>query len=368
MRTGRLRSATLLVALGLAAAARAAPLDALPSAEDAPAGLQLMLARDVANDSVDLLHWRDKAGRSGSTIGRYGGWQGDVLWRSGRLRLDAGLWQRRIDDGALNQSLRSWRLGGQWRLGEPEPSGSLGAPPRTRWALRASAWGSGAERLSRQTGAALVAGALDAQVGRLSLVRPRDRQTQVDLLMSRALAPAWSFHAALGAGRSRVANQAVTGTADVDGCPYTLDFGADQLVATPADHCRHALIVAVPNALLPSAAQPETNYRARLSHAALAVRYEQPGWSLTLGHDWLHWRRERIDALIADRGLRGLRDTRSLVAQLQVELTPHLSGLLRVQVMEHAFLAELPLAYNTQTTGQLSHRYGLVSAGLAARF
>lgn len=251
-------------------------------------------------------------------------------------------------------------MGAQWRLGD--------AAAATRWALRGSAWGSDARTLTRQTRAPLVAGALDARVATVSLVRPRDRQTQIDLLMSRAVSPAWSLHAALGAGRSRVANRAVTGTADVDGCPYTLDFGADQLVATPADSCGNALIVAVPNNLLPSAAQPETNYRARLRHLSLAVRLDQPGWSATFGHDRLLWQRERIDALIDARGAQGLRSSQSLIAQLQVELAPGLAGLLRVQVMEHAFVAELPLTYNTQTTRQLSHRYGLVSAGLVARF
>ncbi|MGY0195933.1 hypothetical protein ACWA7J_12760 [Leptothrix sp. BB-4] len=347
----------------------AAPLDALVRADGGPAGLQVQLTRDAANSTLDVLGWRDKAGKSGTSIGDYAGWQGGLQWQGGRLGLDATAWQRHIDDGAQTQSLRSWRLGGQWRLnGGDELSVAADTRPATLWAVRGSAWGSDARRLSRTTHAALVAGTLDSRLGTISVERPRDRQMQVDLLMSRALSPAWSFHAGLGAGRSRVANRAVTGTADVGGCPYTLDFGAEQLVATPADSCSQALIVAVPNALLSSAAQPETNYRARLAHLALAVRLDQPGWSATLGYDRLAWRRERIDALIDARGGRALRHNQTLTAQLQVDLTTGLAGLLRVQVMDHAFLADLPLAYNTQTTSSFAHRYGLVSAGVVARF
>ncbi len=314
-----------------------------------------------------MLGWREQAGKAGSTIGNYGGWHGGLRWQGGRAGLDASVWQRHIDDGARTQSLRSWRLGGQWRLNGPDRPGAE-ASPATSWALRGSAWGSDAQRLTRQTGAALAAGALDTRLSTISLERPRDRQIQLDLLMSRALTPAWSVHAALGAGRSRVGNRAVSATADVAGCPYTLDFGARELVATPAEACGEALIVAVPNSLLPSAAQPETNYRARLAHLTLAVRLDQPGWSATLGYDRLAWSRERIDALIDARGGSALRNSQSLTAQLQFDLLPGLAGLLRVQVMDHAFLAELPLAYNTQTHSQFAHRYGLVSAGLVARF
>ncbi len=362
--------------MSLSGAASAAPLDALATADDGPTGLrasgdrglQLSLVRDAANGGLDVLGWRQQAGKAGSSVGNYGGWQAGAQGQAGRMRLDASAWQRHVDDGALTQSLRSWKLGGQWRLNGPDRLDAGGPQPATLWAVRASAWGSDATRLTRLTRAALVAGTLDSRLGTLSLDHPRDRQTQLDLLMSHALAPAWSLHAALGAGRSRVANQAVTGTADVAGCPYTLAFGAERLVATPSDRCGDALIVAVPNTLLPSAAQPETNYRARLGHLALALRLDQPGWSATLGYERTAWQRERIDNLIDARGGTALRNSQSLIAELQLDLTPGLAALLRAQVMDHAFLAELPLAYNTQTTGQYSHRYGLLSAGLVARF
>ncbi|RZS52084.1 hypothetical protein [Sphaerotilus mobilis] len=365
-----------MASFALSGAAQAAPLDALVSADNGPAGLRaagstgltFTLARDAANGGLDVLGWRQQAGKAGTSVGNYGGWQAGALWQAGRLKLDGSAWQRHIDDGALTQSLRSWKLGGQWRLNGPDRLDAGLTRPATLWALRASAWGSDARRLTRQTRAALVAGTLDSRLSTLSLERPRDRQTQFDLLMSRALTPAWSLHAALGAGRSRVGNQAVQGTADVAGCPYTLDFGAERLVATPADSCGNALIVAVPNTLLPSAAQPETNYRARLGHLALALRLDQPGWSATMGYERTAWRRERIDALIDARGGTALRASQSLIAELQLDLAPGLAALLRAQAMDHAFLAELPLAYNTQTTGQFSHRYGLVSAGLVARF
>ena len=156
--------------------------------------------------------------------------------------------------------------------------------------------------------------------------------------------------------------------ATMAGCPYQLDFGAERLVAQPAAGCTDALTLSVPNALLPNDALRESNYRAAYAHLGSSLRWERSGWSAALGYEFQQWWRDDIDALIRQRGGTGYQRNHILVGELQAPLTEQISVLLRAQYMQHQFLGELPLAYNTLTATRFSQRYGLVSAGLIARY
>lgn len=350
----------------------AAPLDALLSAEpvrlstERPGRIawQFELARDLANERLDVLGLRASSAYAGTSIGDYAGQHLRLQARQGRLSGEFALWKRAIEDRSDTHRLTTWQTAAQWQLDQPDRHEHA-----ARWAVRASAWGNQAHRLTRATRRPLVAGSLDSQLGELQILQPRDRQLQLDLIASRPLpAAGLSASAFVGLGHSRVGNRGVTGSASVAGCPYGLDFGAERLVARPAGSCTDALTLSVPNALLPYDALRESNYRARLAHLGGSLRLERSGWSAAIGYEFAQtWRRD-IDALLRQRGEAGYQRNHILIGELRLDLTEHLSALLRAQYLQHQFLGELPLAYNTQTAARFSQRYGLVSAGLVARF
>ena len=369
-RIRRALCAGLLAGAGLGAAA--APLDALLSAEpvrlstDRPqqTAWQFELTRDLANQRLDLAGLRASSAYAGTQVGDYAGQHLRVQARQGRLSGEIALWRRAIEDRGDTHRLRTWQTGAQWQLNQP---GLL--DPATRWALRAQAWGNRAASLNRRTNSALIAGSLDSRVSAVQVLQPRDRQTQLDLIGSKPWpASALTSSAFVGLGRSRVSNRGVQGQATMAGCPYQLDFGSERLVARPATGCTDALTLSVPNALLPNDALRESNYRAAYAHLGTSVRWERGGWSAALGYEFQQWWRDDIDSLIRQRGGTGYQRNHILVGELQAPLTEQISVLLRAQYMQHQFLGELPLAYNTLTATRFSQRYGLVSAGLIARY
>ncbi|MEY4754376.1 MAG: hypothetical protein RJA44_2051 [Pseudomonadota bacterium] len=368
--TWRSIGTALLCGLGGVAAVQAAPLDALLDAEgplspallaDGAPHLQLELAGDLANSTVDVLHLRSSdPAYAGTKIGNYHGshLRAALGWQ--RLTLQGSLWQRRLQDRSDLYRLDTWQLATQWRL-TAAPQADDGA-----LALRASVWGNRADQLVRNTSTRLTNSSIDTQVRDVLLQAPRDRQTQLDLIGSqRHGAHLWSGFA--GLGRSRITNQGVSGHSSIGSCPYLLDFGPTDLVATPTGSCAGGVIIEVPNALLPYAALPETNYSASYLHAGASYGWQSGDWGLRLGYEFQRWQRP-IDDLIRQRGGVAYTDNHILIGEGRHALGAGLSLLLRGQLMRNQFVGELPLAYNSISASRFGKKYGLVSFGLQAEF
>jgi hypothetical protein len=213
-----------------------------------------------------------------------------------------------------------------------------------------------------------VADTLDAQLTQLQLKRQRDQQLQLDLIGSRALPRGWTASLLGGGGVSRVTNDGVSARGNVGGCPYQLTFGAQALLATPDASCRDALIISVPNALLPYDAARETTWRARWAHLGGSLRLRQGAWSAALGYDVQRWWRRDLDARITARGGRAYRSNQTLVGEIGWAPVPSLQWLLQAQLMQHQWLSELPMAYTGLTASRFGQRYGLVTFGVRLRF
>lgn len=352
---------------GLAAATSAAPLDALLTARPTEAGrgapsprLELEAGGDLANDQVDVLGLRRGSAYEGTGIGDYHGSHLKLNARHGPWQAELGGWQRRLRDRDNTHRIHSWQTALQWRL-DGADDGT--ASPGTAWALRASAWGSRAGQLSRRTGAGLQVEDLDAGMTELRLHGQRDLQTQFDLIGSRdAFGLRWSGF--VGGGRSRVRNDAVSASGIVGGCPYAFNFAPGKLVATPDASCGDALIFVIPSHLMPYDAAAETTWRARWMHAGGSLRWVGEQWTLALGYEFQQWQRNGIDALITARGGTAYRRNHTLVGEVGWSPQPALRLLLRGQLMQHQWLGELPMAYNTQTATHFAQRHGLVTAGV----
>lgn len=360
-------------------AAQAAPLDALltatppdadqesGSASSAPGPalrLDLEGGRDLANDRVDVLGLRSGSAYAGTRVGDYAGQHLAAGLSGAAWRGEFAYWRRELQDRGERHDLRSWQAALQTRLSPPR----RGERPGTDWALRLSAWGNRSGTLTRGTGAGLVADTLNAQLTQLKLKRQRDRQLQLDLIGSRRLSRGWMASVFGGAGDSRVSNDGVSARALVAGCPYQLAFGAQSLLATPDAGCQDALILSVPNHLLPYNAAAETTWRARWAHLGGSLRLQQGAWSAALGYEVQRWWRRDIDDLVTARGGRAYRSNQTLIGQIGWAPVPSLQWVLRAQLMQHQWLGELPMAYTGLTAARFAQHYGFVTLGLRLRF
>jgi len=371
-----LAAAALFAALGLVqGGAQAAPQDALLSATgpdtesgaegpDATPRVDLEWGRDVANDRVDVLGLRSRSAYAGTQVGNYGGYHLQAGFNGSDWRGEMAFWRRELQDRGDRHDLRSWQAGWQQRL----TPARRGAAPSADLALRLSAWGNRSGTLTRSTGAGLVADTLNAQLTQLQLKRQRDRQLQLDLIGSRSLGQGWLASLLGGVGDSRVTNDGVSARANVAGCPYQFTFGAQALLATPDAGCQNAPILSVPNSLLPYDAAKETTWRARWAHVGGSLRVRQGAWSAALGYEVQRWWRRDIDDLITVRGGQAYRSNQTLMAQIGWAPMPSLQWLLQGQLMQHQWLSELPMAYNSLTAARFGQHYGFVTFGVWLRF
>lgn len=358
------RAAVLCWTAGLVGAADAAPLDALlsaaPTAPDDGWHGELLLAGDRMNGTLDVLNLRSSDPRyAGTRIGDYRGQHLEARASLAGWTAEAQLWRRHIQDRADQHTLQTWQLAAQWRLGNVNDTAHA--------AVRLSGWGNQAGQLVRNTNTHLVVDGLDTQVQSLSLRSPSDRQAQLDVIGTLSTGrQRWSGFA--GLGTSQVGNDGVSGRSTIGACGYQLDFGSTHLTATPDNRCVDGLVVRVPNALLPYAADPETHYRSRYLHAGLshAWRGEVFGTRLGWEHQW--WHRPTIDPLITQRGGTAYTHNDVLIAELSARFAPPWQAVLRAQVMSHQFLGDAPMLYNPLTASRFDKAYGFVTLGIGAGF
>lgn len=357
--------ALVAVALALALPAlRAAPLDALLSAlpERQGARAQLELGIDRVNRRIDFSQPDDDplvaaAAENGDYRGGHltGAWAPrDGWWLSG------GLWQRRLSDGVDDFRYRSWQLAGQVRLREAD-----GAWPAI--ALRASAWGSRADRTATTTPVRVPGAVLDS----VTIERPSDRQLQLDLVGTWTPTPSLDASLLLGAGRSRLGYRGLSATTTRDGCLYDLRFNGNDIFGTLAAPCGGVGVIEqfydrsgdygvdVPR---------ELAWRGRFMQGGLNLAWRQGPWGLRAGVLWHRVDRGAIDAILAERGQRSYRSNRRIVLEASHQFQAGLGVLLRLESSRHLLLDELPVTYNSGTAGRFGGRFSQVTLGLRAGF
>jgi hypothetical protein len=348
----------------------AAPMDALLSAapvttEDPgtrPALLRLELAGDRVNDKIDLLGRRiDSQSNPNSRRGDYSGTHYGAQLAVDRFKLEATRWHRALVDRADSYQINSWQLAGQFRLTDD----ALAA--RT-WGLRASTWGNHSDQLERNMSTRFSVIGLTTRVNTIKLSDASDKQHQLDLIFTQRW-PAQTLSAFGGGGISRVTNQAVSGTATINKCGYDLKFDQTAVTARPTGSCAtSAPVMRAPNAALPYAAQPETNYDASYAHIGLSHVWQGDIWGTRFGIEIQHWQRDRIDQLIAERNGAGYSRNTILIGEVNAHLTHGVGAFLRTQFARHLFVGELPLAYNTITASRFGKSFSMFSLGMTVDF
>lgn len=332
----------------VACGAVAAPRDALLDVVDDPRAAwrwQVEAGADFTQSLFDAVGVNRQAGHLSAAR---------LTGSSGPWSFELGGHRRLVDDGASQHRVQSWQTALQFEPGEAS------ADTPGRWALRASAWGNRADELVKDTRASLKVSGLKARLSEMELIRPRDRQWQLDGIGRYAPAgSAWAVSGFAGGGRSRVSGAGVTGQATISGCSYRLQFGESRLTAIPMAGCERPLMVSIPNSLLQYDVLRETNYHATWVHTGAALHWRPADWHLVLGVELQRWRHQLPTPVV----------THNLIAvgEATWAVTPSLALFVRGQYMHRQLLGEVPMLYNVHSSAA-SRRHVMTMAGLAARF
>jgi hypothetical protein len=317
---------------------------------------------DWVNPQVDVFKVRGQdPALQGTRIGDYTGHhlKGHIDLASARLRLEGQAWQRELQDRDSAIKVNTWQTGVQWRLNE-DPGAAAS------YALRLSGWGNQSQAIERSSSLTLQAMGLRATVQQMRIEQPRDAQMQADWIGSWRT---YRLSAFVGLGQSRVDHGEITGQANLSGCNYRLQFDTTALIARPAPGCSSPMTVRVPLSLLPFDVQTETRYSASFAHVGGSWSLPMPpSWSMRLGYEFLRLHRDRIDAVISQRGGQALDHNHIGISELSYHPEPGWALVVRAQVMTQAWVGEMPMSYNTFTAQHFDRLYGWLSTGVHIAF
>jgi hypothetical protein len=361
--------AGLLFAAGLGALlagpAPAAPLDALLTAlpeRTAPVGY-IELGVDRLNSALDFSTSNDTdPALQPPASGSYRGFHAagalrvtDSLWLSG------GLWQRDISSAADTFRYLGWQAAGQYRFND-----AAGAMPAV--ALRLGAWGNRSKATETTTPVRVQGAVLDT----VKVSQPADQQLQADLLATWQPSPRLDISAVLGVGRTRLSYDALSATTRRNGCNYQLAFNGNDIFGNLIEPC--TVSGGVIRQFYDSSGDygvdvaNEIAWQGRFWQVGVNAGWRDGPWTLLGGILFHEVRREAVDEILAGRGNPVHRHNRIVALEAGYEFQPGWTVLLRNQISSNLFFNDIPVTYNTSTSGSFSNRYSLFTLGLRAGF
>lgn len=356
----------------LVISARAAPLDALLTAapERIAPTAYVELGVDRLNRALDFSTSADDAVDAGSGAaptttgqGNYrasqllGSWQViDGLWLTG------GLAERRVSNAVDTFRYRSWQVSAQARV--LQASGALPAV-----ALRLSGWGNRAAVTEATTPVHVPGAILDT----VTVTRPSDRNLQADVIGTWVLSSALDLSAALGVGSTRLAYGALSATTTRNGCPYQLSFNGNDIFGNLAGPCADTGGGVIRQFYDRSGdygvdVAPEIAWHGRFVQAGFNASWRTGDWTLRGGYLLHVAKRDGVDDILARRGDPVHKVNHVVAAEAVLRLHPNLSTFARAQISNKLFFNDLPVTYNTSTSGSFGSRYSLLTLGLRAGF
>lgn len=282
----------------------------------------------------------------------------DGLWLSGSL------WQRELSDGRDHFNYRSGAVWAQYRFNALATPGS-GVPAL---ALQLSAWGNRAASTTT-TSPVQVPGAV---LNSVTVTAPTDRQLQADLIGTWLLTPALDVSAALGGGSTRLVYGGLAATTTRNGCNYELAFTGDDIFGTLASPCSAS--GGVSWRFLDRSGDcgvdvaREIAWHGRFVQAGLNAGWRSGPWALRGGYLLHAAQRDGIDAILTERGLPVQRHNHIVTLESSYQLTPWLGLLAQAQFSSSLFMNDLPVTYNSASSGAFGSHTSVLSLGLRAAF
>lgn len=353
-----------LLALLFVLPASAAPLDALLTAlpeRSSPHGY-LEVGTDHMNSQLDFFKIKDSdLLTTGTKAGDYrgahilGGFRPfDSTWLSGSL------WQRNVSDATDGYDYTSWQVSGQYRFLEANGK-------RPALAVRLSAWGNYAAQTQSNT-PVTVPGAI---LNTLKISEPADQQLQADLIGTWNLSPSTDVSMVLGGGSTKLTYGGLSATNTLNGCDYQLTFIGNAISGTLAAPCNagvYLLDIYDNSGRFGIDVANEIAWRGNFFQAGVNTSWRSGPWTVTGGYLYYAVRREAVDAILASRNGPVYKRNHSITLDVNYRFHANLSVFARSQLSTNLFFNEMPVTYNTSTSGRFGSKYSLFSVGLRADF
>ncbi|MDB5963122.1 MAG: hypothetical protein JWP59_4416 [Massilia sp.] len=352
------------VALAVSAAAGAAPLDALLTAnhfQRAGAG-EVELAYDTLNSSLDFLGLREKdSAATTSAVGDYkGGHVRAGIAATPRLWIDGAYWKRNIDYRSFDAKLDSWQVAGQYKFLDADGR-------RPAMALRLGGWGNNADSLTKYTNTT-VAG---TKFTSATVNKPRDKQLQLDLIGTWTPSTETALSVFGGVGQSRVEFDSVSATSRTsNGCNYNVAFSPAGVEATLASPCTAKVVIDrfTQAAGATVDVYKEARYKSTFAQLGVTGEWHSGNWRARLGYQYQSIKRDDVDDIIENRGGTAYKHSHVLVTDVSYNIYKNVVLFARGQLMSNQFNGEVPLAYNSLTAEKYDQKYGFISTGLSLVF
>ncbi len=355
----------LLASLSVIEGVHAAPNDLFLNAHDLkpnPHALQVDVAVDAVNDTIDVFNLRDSSGTTADNAGDYIGGHVVASYQfNPQLKAEVGYWQRQIDYSKDTNDINSWLVATTY-------SPTLNLAKNDHFALRASAWGNFASELSKTT----PTNVNGRTFNQFSVQNPNDIQFQLDGIFSRKLDSMNQLNAFSSVGYSKVTVDNLQAQLRTQGCLVNVNINSNNQysgsLATPSCTVGNATITQLN---VNGAAtdfgldvQKDLNYDAYYANigASWDWRYRnfQSQWAYQYQRLW----RNEVDDRVNQFGSSPVKDNHTFAVKLSYDYTPNITPFFEAQYFVRNFVGTIPFLYNGVTASRLDRAYGLATLGV----
>ena len=346
----------------------AAPNDPFLTAKDfhqkSKSPLQLTLAADAVNDTIDFLDMRESEGVTDKSAGDYKGFHlGAKYDINPQWSIEGTYWHREIEYSQDTNKIQSGLLGVRYI---PD----LNLHKNDALSFRASIWGNTADSMKKST-PTLVNG---RTIQKVDVQDPQDFQFQLDAIFSRKLDPMNQLNAFASIGYSKVEISNLQIQAIQQGCLMNVNInGNNQYTGNLAQPCKNGNITVTDLQVSGNASdfgldvEQDLNYDSYFTNVGASWNWRYKQFESQLAYQYQRLWRNKIDDRVSNFGNSPIKDNHTLGAKFSYDFTPEITGFVQGEIYQNNFVGNLPFLYNGVTASRLDKRYGLASLGINVR-